>query len=100
MFETSKDVFNLISGFSILLVAVLFSWVLFQVGRALKGMNDTIKIVRNIAQNIDEGVNTFKSKAGNAAAIVSVLVKTGQGFLKKFQDKKTTRRKKSEPSQK
>lgn len=100
MFETSKDVFNLVSGFSILLVAVLFSWVLFQVGRALKGMNDTIKIVRNIAKNIDEGVNSFKSKAGNAAAVVSVLVKTGQSFLKKFQDKKTTRRKKADNEQK
>ena len=53
MFETSKDVLNLLLGFSILWVALWFSWILYQIGRTLKGVNDTINIVKNITILLD-----------------------------------------------
>ena len=93
MLETSKDLLNILLGVSVTLVAVLFSWLLYQMARAIKGITDTIKIVKNIAKNVDEGVKTFKDKAGNAAAFLTVLIKSGQEILKSVQKKKTTRRK-------
>ena len=95
MFETSKDVLNLLLGFSILWVALWFSWILYQIGRTLKGVNDTINIVKNIAENINDGIKTFKTKAGNAAALLSVLTKAGQEFTKKVQKKRNASRKKT-----
>ncbi|MBT6691386.1 hypothetical protein HOB10_03580 [Candidatus Parcubacteria bacterium] len=95
MLETSKDVLNLLIGFSVLWVALWFSWILYQVGRTLKGVNDTISIVKNIADNVNEGISTFKSKAGNAAAFLTVLTKAGQEFTKKVQKKRSASRKKT-----
>ena len=99
MLETSKDLLNIMIGSSVLIVALLFSWLLYQSARAIKGMNDIIKVAQNIAKNIDEGVNVFKSKAGNAAAFLTVLIKSAQSILstvnKNTVNKKKTRTKSS-----
>jgi hypothetical protein len=95
MLETSKDVLNLLLGFSVLWVALWFSWILYQIGRTLKGVNDTMDIVKNIAENINDGINTFKTKAGSAAALLTVLTKAGQEFTKKIQRKRSASRKKT-----
>lgn len=93
MLETSRDLLNILLGVSVLLVAILFSWVLYQGGRAMKGINDTIKVVTNIANNVDEGVKIFKDKAGNAGAFLTVLMKGGQEFIKTVQKKKAGKKK-------
>jgi len=95
MLETSKDALNLLLGFSVLWIALWFSWILYQIGRTLKGVNDTIQIVRNIAENINDGIHTFKTKAGNAAALLNFLAKAGQEFTKKIQRKRNAGKKKS-----
>lgn len=100
MLETSRDLLNIMLGSSVLLVAILFSWVLYQGGRAMKGINDTIKVVENIAKNVDEGVKTFKDKAGNAAAFLTVLMKGGQEFMKTMQKKKASKTTKKKASKK
>ncbi len=94
MLESSKDVLNLVLGLSVLLVAVLFSWVLYQMGRMIKNVNDTMKTVQKIVKNVDEGIDNFKSKAGNAAAFLTLFVKGAQEIAKtvnKKRDKKTSK---------
>jgi uncharacterized protein YoxC len=78
MLATSKDVLNLLLGFSVVLVAIVFSWVLYQIGKTLKGVNETVKVTKNIAHNIDEAVANFKNRAGDVAAYMTVLAKGGQ----------------------
>ncbi|MBT4210107.1 MAG: hypothetical protein HOE19_04315 [Candidatus Komeilibacteria bacterium] len=92
MLETSKDLLNIMMGSSVLLVALLFSWLLYQTARTLKGVNDTIKVIQNIIGNIDEGVTTFKSKAGNAAAFLTVFIKSAQSILTTIDQKKTRKK--------
>jgi len=97
MLETSKDLLNILLGVSVLIVALLFSWLLYQSARTLKGLNDTMSSVQNLVKNIDEGVKNFKSKAGNAAAFFTVLMKSAQSILdtvnRKRANKKTSDKK-------
>lgn len=92
MLETSKDLLNLLLGFSVTLVAVLFSWMIYEITRTIKGVNDTVKVVKNIADGIDEGVQNFKSKAGNAAAFLTVFIKSAQSILKTVNTKKSAKK--------
>lgn len=96
MLETSKDVLNLLLGVSILLVAVFISWTTYQVGRMLKNVNDTIKGVQKIVASIDELVNKFKEKSGDAMTYLTVLIKSGQEVMNLVKKAKSGRgRKKS-----
>ncbi|RJQ33332.1 hypothetical protein C4566_03640 [Candidatus Parcubacteria bacterium] len=96
MLETSKDALNLLLGFSILIVAVFFSWMIYQMGRMLKNVNDTIKGVQHIVSSIDEMINKFKDKAGDAMTYLTVLLKSGQeimGFIKKQKANRSRKKK-------
>ena len=88
MLETSKDLLNVLIGASVLLVAVLFSWLLYQMARAVKGMNDVIDKVKNIADSVQEGIDTVKNKSSHAAAYVGLFIKGGQEILKQLQKRK------------
>jgi len=100
MLETSKDLLNIMLGSSVLLIAILFSWLLYQSARTIKGLNDTIKIIQNIVNNVDEAVNNFKSKAGNAAAFLTVFIKSAQSILSTVKEKKSSAKKSSAKKQK
>lgn len=98
MLETSKDVLNLLLGFSIVMVAILFSWVLYQMGKILKDVNETVKVTKNIAHSIDEAVAKFKNRAGDVAAYLTVLAKGGKEIVKIIQSH--TGRKEKQPKNK
>jgi len=100
MLETSKDLLNIMLGSSVLLVSLLLSWLLYQVTRTIKGVNDTISIVQNLVNNIDEGVSAFKSKAGNTAAFLTVFIKSAQSILATVNKKKSSTKKSSTKKQK
>lgn len=95
MLETSKDLLNIMLGSSVLLVAILFSWLLYQTARTIKGINDTIKVVQKIANNIDEGVSNFKNKASNAGAFLTVFIKSAQSILEAVNKKRSSAKKSS-----
>lgn len=90
MLETSKDLLNILLGTSVFVVALLFSWLLYQSARTLKGLNDTMQSVQSLIRNIDEGVKNFKNKAGNAAAFLTVLIKSAQSILDTVSKKRTS----------
>ena len=92
MLETSKDLLNIMLGSSVLIVALLFSWLLYQTARTIKGANDAIKLVQNLVNNIDDCVKTLKSKAGNAAAFGAIIVKGAQSILANINKKKASRK--------
>lgn len=103
MLETSKDVLNLLLGFSVLIVAVFFSWMIYQMGRMLKNVNDTIKGVQNVVTSIDEIIKKFKDKAGDAMTYLTVLIKSGQeimSFVKKQKSNRSRKKKESNETEK
>ncbi|OGY95800.1 MAG: hypothetical protein A2611_03435 [Candidatus Komeilibacteria bacterium RIFOXYD1_FULL_37_29] len=93
MLETSKDLLNIMLGSAVLIVALMFSWLLYQTARTIKGLNDTMQVVQDLVKNIDEGVKNFKSKAGNVAAFFTVILKSAQTILAAI-NKKTSSTKK------
>ncbi|MDD5750005.1 MAG: hypothetical protein PHO91_04525 [Patescibacteria group bacterium] len=94
MLENSKDILNWALGISVFMVALLFSWLLYQIGKTVKSANDTIKIAQKIVNNLDKGVESFKNKAGNLSAFLTVFGKGAQEVVKAIQKKKTKKDKK------
>lgn len=90
MFDTSKDVLNIMLGSSVLIVALLFAWLLYQSARTLKGLNDAMSSIQNLVRHIDEGVKNFKDKAGNAAAFLTVLIKSAQSIIETVGQKRSS----------
>ena len=88
MFDTSKDILNLVIGFSVLWLALWFSWILYQVGRAMKNMNKTFEGVQQFVQSLNDGVAKFKNSANTTAAYLTVLLKSSQSFLQMIQKNK------------
>lgn len=93
MLENSKDILNWALSISAVMVAVLFSWLLYQIGRVIKSTNDTIKSVQKIVNGVDETLEKFKSKAGNFGAFLTVFVKSAQEVLKVVSQRKAKNKK-------
>lgn len=98
MFETSKDLLFLTIGFSVLLVSVLFSWILYEIAKTIKGVNKTVSGAEKIVNSIDNVVNKLGDKMGSAVALLTVLAKGSQQVIdimhtKKEESKKTKKKK-------
>lgn len=88
MLETSKDLLNILIGVSIAWVALALSYLIYQMARTFKSVNDTIEIVKNIAKNIDEGVKKFKDRAGEMAAYMTFVAEGAKKIFNTIQKKK------------
>lgn len=94
MLETSKDLLNMTIGFSVLLVSVLFSWILFEIARTIKNVNKTVGGVQKIVDTIDKAVDKISDKMGNAVSLLAVLAKGGQQVIDIMHNKKEKEEKK------
>ncbi len=90
MFDTSRDVLNLIIAFSVFWLAIWLSWIFYQVGKGLKNMNNTLDSAKKVLEGIGKGVDQFRNKAGSTMASLAVLLKGGKEIYDKVQSKKTT----------
>lgn len=94
MLENSKDLLNILLGSSVLLVSLFFSWILFEIAKTIKSVNNTVSGVQKIVDSIDSTVNKLGDKMGNAVAFISVLAKGGQQVMEMVQNKKESEKKK------
>ena len=94
MLNTSKDVLWLLLGFSILWLSLWMSWIFYQIGRTMKNVNRTIEGVQGVISSLQQAINAFKGKAGEAAAYLTILVKGGQQLMNMIQKKSRTTKKK------
>lgn len=92
MFDTSKDILNLVIAFSVFWLAIWLSWIFYQIGKGLKNMNRTLDSVQKVLEGIRKGVDQFRDKAGTTMASLAVLLKSGKEIYDKVQSKKTTSR--------
>ncbi|PWB39106.1 MAG: hypothetical protein C3F02_00600 [Parcubacteria group bacterium] len=88
MLETSKDLLWLLLGISIFMIACFSSWVIYQIGRSIKGINNIIQKGQSIANSVDQGVKELKDKSGHAAAYISLFIKGGLEILKSLQNRR------------
>ena len=99
MLETSRDVLNLLLGFSVLLLAIWLSWIFYQIGKTLQNVNKTMSGVQNAIESFTELIHKVKEKTSSAGAYLTVLLKSGQQILNFVKEKKEkTARKKAKDS--
>lgn len=93
MLETSRDLLNVLIGLSVLMVAVFFSALLYQMIRGIKNINDTTAKFKNIADTIHQGLTDLKSHSSATAAYVGLFIKGGLEILKQLQNRKANKNK-------
>lgn len=96
MFNTSKDILNLVLSISIFLVAATLSWLMFQMAKTFRAMNRVAEGAEKIVKAIEEGVEKFKDHTSNIATYMTVVLKTGQQILEMIQNKRSARRNKKD----
>lgn len=96
MFDTSKDVLNLVLGLSIFIVALALSWLLYQMAKTFRSINQVAEGAEKIIKAIEESIERFKDKTSNIATYLTVVLKTGQQILEMVQNKKAARRSKKD----
>ncbi len=94
MFETSKDVLNLVLSISIFLVAATLSWLLYQMAKTFYSINRVTTGLEKIINSIEESIEKFKDRTNNIASYLTVVLKTGQQILEMVQNKRAARRSK------
>ena len=88
MLETSRDVLNLLLGFSVLLLAIWLSWIFYQICKTLQNVNKTMSGVQNAIESFTELIHKVKEKTSSAGAYLTVLLKSGQQILNFVKEKK------------
>lgn len=96
MFETSKDILNLVLSISVLLVATALAWLFYQMAKTFHAINRVAESVEKITGAIEESIERFKDKTSNIASYLTVVLKTGQQILEMVQNKRTARRNKKD----
>ena len=92
MFDTSKDILNLVIAFSVFWLAIWLSWIFYQIGKGLKNMNRTLDSVQKVLEGIRKGVDQFRDRAGTTMASLAVLLKGGKEIYARVQEKKSTKK--------
>lgn len=93
MFETSKDILNLLLGVSVFLVAIWLSWIFYQMGKTLQHINQMMSGFNRAAEAITNLANKVKEKTSSAGAYLAILLKSGQQIIEMIKEKKETKTK-------
>ncbi|MCB9802815.1 hypothetical protein H6761_02230 [Candidatus Nomurabacteria bacterium] len=91
MFETSKDILNLLLGVSVFMLALWLSWIFYQIGKTLQSVNKMMSGFNKAADAFTELINKIKEKTNSAGAYLSVLLKGGQQIMEMIKNKKATK---------
>ncbi len=94
MWETSKDIFNLLSGISILLVAAFLSYLFYQMATMIRNVNRTMSAVQNMVEGVNQLVKKLKDKADSAGTYLTILAKSAQQIFEYFNKNQKSSRKK------
>ncbi len=92
MFNESRDILNWLLGISVLLVACWLSWLLYQMGRTLKNVNQTLEGIQKITSSIQNGLETLHEKTSHLATYFSIVLKLGEQILNMIKNKSSERR--------
>ncbi len=92
MFNTSQDILNWLLGFSVLIVALFLAWLLYQMAKTLKNINQTLEGIQKITTSIESGLENLKSKTSHLTAWGALMLKLGEQVIGIVRDKSEKRR--------
>lgn len=92
MFNDSRDILNWMLGVSVLLVSCWLSWLLYQMGRTLKNVNQTLEGIQKITTRIENGLETLHEKTSHLTNYFGIILGLGEQILNIIKNKASDRR--------
>lgn len=91
MFETSRDILNIIISFSILLVSVFVCWAFYYVMRLLRNANTIIEEFRVRLETLTDAINQMRGKVDQISGLITLAQGGVTGFVKRVVTKNANR---------
>ena len=91
MFETSRDILNLVIALSVFLVSVAIAWFIFEIAVIVRRMRKLTDAVGERLEKIDDAIHSIKEKLGSTAASLGFLAEGARQLIKYVVEKKMER---------
>ncbi|OGH68926.1 MAG: hypothetical protein A3I29_00475 [Candidatus Magasanikbacteria bacterium RIFCSPLOWO2_02_FULL_44_11] len=88
MFETSRDILNVIISFCVLLITVFLCWTFYYVMRLLRNANTIVEEFRMRLQVLTDTINYIRGKVENISSLINLTGGGVTGLVKKMVSKK------------
>lgn len=94
MWDTSKDILNLLIGISVFVVASFLSYLFYQMATMIRNVNRTMSSVQHMIEGVNQLVKKLKDKADSAGTYLALFAKSAQQIFEFVnKNKKTNSRK-------
>lgn len=91
MFESSRDILNLVIALSVFLVSFAIAWFIFEVAVIVRRMRKLTDSVQERLEKIDDAIHSIKDKLGSTAASLGFLAEGAKQLIKYVIEKKMER---------
>lgn len=91
MFETSKDILNLVLALGVLVIAALLGWLLFYIVSMVRDVRQATKTFKEKIEMIDGILSTLKDKIEKSASYFSILVELVSKLVTHFRQDRNDR---------
>ncbi len=92
MFETSKDILNLVLAFSIVGVSVFICWFLYYIIASIKKLHDTFSLLQKALQSFNELVDNAKKKLKDSSTHLKLIGMLVQKVVEEIKDRSKKRK--------
>lgn len=79
MFETSKDILNIVLAVSVFGISFFICWSLFYFTMIIKNMFSVVKKLKDTIDKVDDAVKSFKDKVESTSSYLPLI---GEGVKK------------------
>jgi predicted nucleic acid-binding Zn-ribbon protein len=93
MFETSKDILNLVLAFSIVGISVFICWFLYYIITSIKKLHDIFSLFQKALQSFNELVENAKKKLKNSSTHLKLIGMLVQKIVEEIKDRNEKRKK-------
>lgn len=88
MFESSRDILNVIVSFCVLLITVFVCWTFYYVMRLLRNANTIVEEFRVRLQVLTDTINYVRGKVENLSSLMTLAQSGMTGLVKRVVSKK------------
>jgi Na+-transporting methylmalonyl-CoA/oxaloacetate decarboxylase gamma subunit len=100
MFETSKDILNLVLALSIVGISVFVCWLLYYLIASMKKLHDVVNLFQKTLTSANELVNNAKKKLKDSSTHLKLIGMLVQKIVEEVQDRSKKGRSKKDRSKK
>lgn len=87
MFETSKDILNLVLAFSVFGISVFICWFLYYIISSIKKLHDTLSLFQKALQSFNELIENAKKKLKNSSTHLKLIGILVQKIVEEIRDR-------------